>query len=94
MTKQLFKTNEELFKFAQSLGRMLQQVGFNSEANELLEVTGTAWTTASEALGELRVSLLAVRAQVKANLVADYLESLDAAIEQIDDAFARANNPD
>jgi hypothetical protein len=60
-----FKNNTELFDFARSLRDLLKDQGCVAEANELSEVVDTAWTTASEALGELKLSLMRVGPCVK-----------------------------
>jgi len=88
-----FKNNAELFDFARALRDLLKDQGCAAEAKELSEVVDTAWTTASEALGELKLSLMRVGPCAKARLTGEIVQKVDAAIRQITEAFDRANNP-
>ena len=87
-----FYNDREIFDFARKLRSDLENKGYQNEANELAEVLDTYWTTNSEALGEMRISLKNIRTTVDQVLGEDVLVLVDKAIEDIDDAFNRINN--
>ena len=93
MTIKPFENEKEIFEFARRLRSAFEEKNCKHEARELSEVTDTFWTTTSEALGEMRVSLKRVRSKVESTFDRDMLAMVDKAIEQIDDAFRLANNP-
>lgn len=58
----------EVFEEVATLRDELQEVGALNAADELSGVIGCAWATASEAVGEARLSLQKVRPEVQENL--------------------------
>lgn len=90
--KTTFQSNEEIFEFGRRLRDELGRAKREPAAQRLADVVDSAYTTASEALGEMLDSLLAVRGDVEETLPR-YTATLDEAVSAIREAFERANNP-
>lgn len=88
-----FRDSAEVFAFARQLSDSLRDLGRIAEARELAEVVHAYWSTASEALGALRDSLLRVRSAVQDALPLETLARVDEAVAAIQAAFNRANDP-
>lgn len=72
-----FANVEEVFRASSQLRDRLLQAGETEAAREIDVVLTTFWTTASEALGEIRLSLQAVRPTVEKTLGPESLDRLD-----------------
>jgi hypothetical protein len=87
-----FQSNEEIFQFGRRLRDDLRTAKRDHAAERLTEVVECAYTTASEALGEMMESLLSVRDEV-GEALPHHATKLDEAVASIRGAFERANNP-
>jgi hypothetical protein len=61
MTK-AFSSPEELDEYVRETSRLLERAGHAEAASELNKITSTAWTTASEWLGELGFAIRRIHA--------------------------------
>lgn len=75
-----FKSVEDVYGVARLLRDRLAALGEDRAAKELDDTMANFWTTASEALGEIKLSLLQVRPVVEKALGTDDLKLLDSAV--------------
>lgn len=71
---------EDVYVVARQLRDRLSERGEVQAAKELDEIMTSFWTTASEALGEIKLGLLHVRPTVESKLGKDAANLLDSAV--------------
>ncbi len=75
-----FHNVNDVFAAAQQLRDRLMAQGESRAAKELDDTITCFWTTSSEALGEIKVTLLQVRSTVERTLDKESLALLDSAV--------------
>ena len=87
-----FHNVEDVYAAARQISSMLAEHRENEAATELEETMKTFWTTASEAVGEIKLSLLRVRPIVQKSLNNDTLQLLDSAVSGATKLFNGTNS--
>jgi hypothetical protein len=75
-----YRTVEEVCDVVRQLRDRLLEHSEDQSAKELDDTLTSFWTTSSEMIGEIKLSLLQVRPTVEKELDKDSLELLDAAV--------------
>ena len=78
---------ESVYKTAREIRDQLAKVSEDDAAKKLSGTMNTFWTKSSEALGEIKLSLLAVRETVEQRLSVETLNLLDIAIKGADELW-------
>ena len=87
-----FDSWESATSYLDGLGQRLRESGASDAADELHNILHeSAWTTSSELLGEIKLTLVAVRRERKGELSAVILKDIDAFIAFIDKSWHQAN---
>lgn len=87
-----FDSWESAIAYLDDLAQRLRESGASDAANELHAILHeSAWTTSSELLGEIKLTLADVRRKKKGNLSPAVLKDIDAFIAFIDKAWKNAN---
>jgi hypothetical protein len=76
-----YNTVEDVCAAARQIRDCLSRQGEQQAAREIDETIGVFWTTSSEALGEIRLTLLGVREAAERINDRSILDLLDSAIE-------------
>lgn len=91
MSERALKSNQDLSDFLTWLTKWLKDNKRLDLVEHVLQVTGSAFTTSSEFLGETRIALSKVKAGGVRALSKSVDEDIASAISQIDAAFRKAN---
>lgn len=87
-----FTSNQEFYAYLDVLSSNLGETGFSDASVELRAVLHqTSWTTSSEVFGEIKASLLKVKAEHGRRLPPCLLEDINLCIKTIEDAWGKAN---
>jgi hypothetical protein len=87
-----FDSWESAIAYLDNLGQRLRESGASDAAEKLHSILHeSAWTTSSEMLGEIKLTLAAVRREKKGGLSSAILKDIDAFIAFIDKAWKNAN---
>jgi hypothetical protein len=87
-----FDSWESAIAYLDDLGQRLRESGASDAADQLHTILHeSAWTTSSELLGEIKLTLAGVRREKKGNLPSAILKDIDAFIAFIDKAWENAN---
>ena len=81
MNTTVLRSVEDLYDLARQLEKQLTLKGESASARALVETMETSWTTASEAIGELKLCLLEIRSAVSHSLGVEGLSLLDRAVD-------------
>ena len=80
MTTAEYRTVEDVCNVVRELRNRLAQHGEDQAAKELDDTITSFWTTSSEMIGEIKLSLLQVRPTVENKLGKDSLDLLDTVV--------------
>jgi len=87
-----FDSWETAVAYLDDLAQRLRESGVSDSADELHAILHeSAWTTSSELLGEIKLSLAEARSKHKTRLPTAILKDIDAFIAFVDEAWNNAN---